>query len=412
MLADGSVKVNRIMALEDVYLTPGTLVLTYLNPKVYTAAANVLPGYTEYNHWRPRWKLVRMITDHWVIVDKPAGLSSIPSRDFARASMTPYWLRKSLHRNDGSAGVLTTSRLDVGTHGLLVVGRNDQYVKKHNIIIENRKITKKYTAVVMGWTRPVLRKKWTKSKLENYDNLIAQWQLHINDKNETNSKTEGYLENMKEPYRHLGLWNHFIPLRGLENGDICDPSYGESSFLVDRIHDTDHLRVISTRVAVGSNKVPVSLILEAARPLIPTKALEENFHSGMDCTPLGDQYQNPVSDSVALRPFNQKWRHRLIEICYQAGEPLYELDIELLTGKTHQIRTQLEAEGLVIIGDWLYGSSYLPEPNSFALCCRYLSWTCPVENRLISYDLRKEKWLEDTHPGAHPISGGNCENSL
>jgi 23S rRNA pseudouridine1911/1915/1917 synthase len=41
--------------------------------------------------------------------------------------------------------------------------------------------------------------------------------------------------------------------------------------------------------------------------------------------------------------------------------------IELLTGRTHQIRAQLSCEGFPIIGDHLYGATKIHDPDSIAL---------------------------------------------
>src|SRR5262249_47450503 len=115
----------------------------------------------------------RKMSANWFLVDKPAGISSIATRDFARGTLVPYWLRKYIPRNLGSSGVLTTSRLDVGTHGLIVVGRNSNYVGKHNDLIESRNVRKHYTAVVTGWKNPHLRKILSKDK--KHEVLPPQW---------------------------------------------------------------------------------------------------------------------------------------------------------------------------------------------------------------------------------------------
>jgi hypothetical protein len=135
-----------------------------------------------------------------------------------------------------------------------------------------------------------------------------------------------------------------------------------------RLGQWDHLKVPSSRDFGPDYEIPVKLILEAVRPA--------------------------TADSVALRAFPRRWSERLIEQGKLFGDPLFELDIELLTGKTHQIRTQLECEGLVIVGDWLYGSPYLPDPNAFALCCRSLEWICPMERKPVSVDLRQQEPTE------------------
>lgn len=367
MVDDGSVRVNKAMALGDVYIGPGTRVVTYLEPKIYRAPVTVIKhpksSVNKAEWWKPEWNLVRKSTTNYFIIDKPAGISSIATRDFSRGTLVPYWLRKYIPRELGSAGILTTSRLDVGTHGLIVVGRNSEYVGKHNDLIESRNIKKHYTAVVSGWHRPHLRRELPGAT--KGENSAPQWhqpwrvQEAILDP-KSSVEVDGNLYEF--PRRSLGLWQHYIPERGMGEKEIPDPPYGEISRLRTKVGEVDHLRVISSRDQGPGFEVPVRLIVE--------------------------NFKEATSESVGLRAFPKAWAERLIAQSRLYNEPLYEIDIELLTGKTHQIRTQLECEGLAIVGDWLYGSTFLPDPNTFALCCRKLEWLCPVEKKTVGYDLR------------------------
>lgn len=61
------------------------------------------------------------------------------------------------------------------------------------------------------------------------------------------------------------------------------------------------------------------------------------------------------------------------------GEAGFDVEIELHTGRTHQIRAQLSALGAPIVGDKLYGSkeTYRSEPDlndAIALCSVEVSW--------------------------------------
>ena len=58
------------------------------------------------------------------------------------------------------------------------------------------------------------------------------------------------------------------------------------------------------------------------------------------------------------------------------------LEIELITGRKHQIRAQLEAIGCPIIGDEKYGSR-VRFPNGIALHCRRLVFQHPTRDELI-----------------------------
>jgi 23S rRNA pseudouridine1911/1915/1917 synthase len=54
----------------------------------------------------------------------------------------------------------------------------------------------------------------------------------------------------------------------------------------------------------------------------------------------------------------------------------YELEIQLLTGRTHQIRAQLSALGAPILGDEMYGGS---PATTFGLRAVSLSFVCPLK---------------------------------
>jgi 23S rRNA pseudouridine1911/1915/1917 synthase len=56
------------------------------------------------------------------------------------------------------------------------------------------------------------------------------------------------------------------------------------------------------------------------------------------------------------------------------------LEIELLTGRKHQIRAQLKAIGCPIVGDVKYGASQPLKDKSIALMCYKLTFIHPVKN--------------------------------
>lgn len=59
----------------------------------------------------------------------------------------------------------------------------------------------------------------------------------------------------------------------------------------------------------------------------------------------------------------------------------FSWDIELHTGKYHQIRAQLASLGCSIIGDELYGSVTNYKPNAIALQARKLVFLHPISNK-------------------------------
>jgi 23S rRNA pseudouridine1911/1915/1917 synthase len=54
------------------------------------------------------------------------------------------------------------------------------------------------------------------------------------------------------------------------------------------------------------------------------------------------------------------------------------LEIELLTGRRHQIRAQLAGLGHPILGDRLYGSEYDPRDDAIGLYARSLGFVHPT----------------------------------
>ena len=55
--------------------------------------------------------------------------------------------------------------------------------------------------------------------------------------------------------------------------------------------------------------------------------------------------------------------------------PLYHVQVQLLTGRTHQIRAQFAFENYPILGDVLYGASPFFDSEKFALRCYQLEFT-------------------------------------
>lgn len=74
-----------------------------------------------------------------------------------------------------------------------------------------------------------------------------------------------------------------------------------------------------------------------------------------------------------------------LEYRYLASSDRYHLlEVELLTGRHHQIRVQLSAIGCVIKGDLKYGAGRSNKNASIHLHARGISFLHPVKNTLIS----------------------------
>lgn len=79
----------------------------------------------------------------------------------------------------------------------------------------------------------------------------------------------------------------------------------------------------------------------------------------------------------------------------QSSERYHLLEIELLTGRFHQIRSQLSAIGCPILGDLKYGYKRSSPDGSIFLQSCHLSLQHPVTKRLIQFNLEMpELWIK------------------
>lgn len=62
------------------------------------------------------------------------------------------------------------------------------------------------------------------------------------------------------------------------------------------------------------------------------------------------------------------------------------VEVDLLTGRRHQIRAQLAALGHPILGDRLYGSSLEPRGDAIGLLARRLTVRHPTRDELLTFD--------------------------
>jgi 23S rRNA pseudouridine1911/1915/1917 synthase len=76
--------------------------------------------------------------------------------------------------------------------------------------------------------------------------------------------------------------------------------------------------------------------------------------------------------------------YRVIDSLQMNGKWLSLLEIDLKTGRFHQIRTQFSSRGLPLYGDQKYGGSKQSEP--IGLWATYLIFPHPITNQLLEFE--------------------------
>eukprot|EP01120_Amphizonella_sp_Union-15-10_P017325 TRINITY_DN9593_c0_g1_i1.p1 TRINITY_DN9593_c0_g1~~TRINITY_DN9593_c0_g1_i1.p1 ORF type:complete len:354 (-),score=55.10 TRINITY_DN9593_c0_g1_i1:20-1081(-) len=288
----------------DHYVPEKSTISIYPKPKTYRS----IPSQSQVLYQHP----------YFLVVDKPAGVPTIPSQDNHLETALSL-VRKGLHRSIATGPFLVTTRLDVGTHGLVIFARNSEFQKRYLKSISQGKVQKLYYAVVAGW----------------------------------NTEVHGY-------------WKYPLSLKHY----LSDPDPKDRSPL----SGSEYIRTLQSKSEIPSKfEINPEDYLEKVRSSLMRIAKDESEReTDRYCEMIIRSAKDASIDDIALRPFDLAWKSDLI-----TKTKLKCLDIELITGKTHQIRAQLKKEGLFVVGDWLYGSRDLCQPGDldvFGLCCYSLEF--------------------------------------
>jgi len=288
LLQTNSVRINGAAIVRDIYVAPKTELLIFWECNTYQPVRE------------ETWDPIFSKNNSFLVVDKLAGLPTIATRDNNTQNML-YYLKRKLPREMSAAPILLTTRLDSGTHGLLVFGRTPQFQTKYNKLVSGDGVTKHYQAVVLGWGKK--HNKWTLPvRLKHY---------------------------LSDPRKRIFDEPDNPPIVTTEDATIQHFPWNKAK----------PPRVKASTEQTKECPLQSTLVIKSAIPCPP------------DCLPL--------------RPFDDSIRNRIKD-----QNPML-ITILLETGRTHQIRAQLESQGLHIVGDASYGcpSEMVVEHWPFALCC-------------------------------------------
>jgi RluA family pseudouridine synthase len=141
----------------------------------------------------------------------------------------------------------------------------------------------------------------------------------------------------------------------------------------------DYLRNLSEQFA-NRTVTKHYLALTATAPINRTDTLEQWHRKEKKkavLVPEGTEYAEKIKLAYTVKPHNN----------------YFLWDVELYTGKFHQIRVQLTGLNCPILGDALYGSTVLYKPNAIALHAAKLVIEHPVTHKQMEFVADSKSFL-------------------
>lgn len=97
------------------------------------------------------------------------------------------------------------------------------------------------------------------------------------------------------------------------------------------------------------------------------------------------------SDGLRRAVPDQDGQEAILEVSQgNAIGGITHVEIELITGRKHQIRYQLSAEKMPVVGDKKYGATQVTRSGAIALICHSLAFRHPVSKERMQIDLSSE----------------------
>lgn len=125
-----------------------------------------------------------------------------------------------------------------------------------------------------------------------------------------------------------------------------------------------------------------------------TRTVEKRYEAWVEAEKVAPQrLSHKISWSEGLRKAvpDPEGKEAILELSPLAGaDGVTHVEIDLITGRKHQIRYQLSTEKMPVVGDAKYGATKPAREGAIALICHSISFDHPISKARLTIDLTPE----------------------
>lgn len=306
-------------------------------------------------------------TEDYIVINKPSGLPVHPTVDNQIENVA------NLISNEIKHEIHVTHRLDVGTSGLLILAKNKKFQSEMNQIFMQSS-QKLLTTDLSAQQKPLT----TES--------IAL-DLHIDENLKSNltiKKTESIYQ-FEKKYRAL-----------VYDSPALQDLLQSQQELVHFMEPSPRAPKNVSRESIRDWQICRLKILSANKIKTTLPDNKNNNLKSLQNIESSKQALNEKTDTLTDPCISEQKNKSTNITSDNHHDELIELEIELLTGRTHQIRAQLADIGSPVVGDEMYGAptsnkNALKTVESFCLQSQSLSWYHPKYGEK-KFSLTKAPW--------------------
>eukprot|EP00607_Mallomonas_marina_P000001 CAMPEP_0182438628 /NCGR_PEP_ID=MMETSP1167-20130531/85904_1 /TAXON_ID=2988 /ORGANISM="Mallomonas Sp, Strain CCMP3275" /LENGTH=581 /DNA_ID=CAMNT_0024632077 /DNA_START=607 /DNA_END=2349 /DNA_ORIENTATION=- len=342
-------KLSRLTSLVSLSLPvpSGSYCRIHVNPKRYPAAP------------RMDWSsLLLLSSSSLVVLDKPAGVPVSPSTDNLRENVQ-FQVSELMERE-----MWVTGRLDVCTSGVVVLGTREG-AREVNKCLRERRVQKTYIVLCEHKQEPNPLLSSLSSSLSSplsKDGLVIQ-----------KSKGERERERKREEGPPLGSWTHWLrppdsspsPSLSLSLSPPLSVSLSSSASLSNSTHSNTDNTYTTSDINNSCGERRDEMNRKRKREVASKSEIEKEIKSERE----REGWRECVLRVLSARKVTEEEMKRIERTVFERereeeGErergreresDIFECEVELLTGRTHQIRRQFAMMGYPIVGDTRYG---------------------------------------------------------